>query len=229
MNYNDQNQRHSYDNHTKQNHTNISQQNSREERRSRFVFFARQKAQWNNFCAKTKVRWIRAKKLAKKILHVIMIVHIIVTAVITTIFLLNPLNYWHAYKNPAEMEVLKNADIEARKEMVDAYQRVNRRTDKEKRDEIKRQFEKISGIKDSAKTVTENNFSGAKTVLASSEAQTTTRTVTAYNLVKEQTDNAPCIGAANQNLCYLMREKKMNICASNSHSFGAILKIPGYK
>ncbi len=51
------------------------------------------------------------------------------------------------------------------------------------------------------------------------------RTVTAYTLGRaEETDDSPCIGAYNDNLCELAA-KGVKICASNEFPRGTILKI----
>ena len=48
-----------------------------------------------------------------------------------------------------------------------------------------------------------------------------TRITTAYNAVKEQCDNTPCISASGLNVC----ETAKTICASNEFEFGDILKL----
>lgn len=52
-------------------------------------------------------------------------------------------------------------------------------------------------------------------------------TVTAYNLVKEQTDDRPCEGATGENLCEAL-ENGESICAANFVPFNTILQIDGY-
>lgn len=53
-------------------------------------------------------------------------------------------------------------------------------------------------------------------------------TFTAYNLLKEQTDNTPCIGAGNHNLCELrpiLKEKGISICASRDLPLHTLIYI----
>ena len=217
--YNNFNQKQGQSQNNFDNHTNNQQQPKKQ------GFVARKKAQWDRFIYKIKTIWEKAKKIAGKTLRIIMVVHIIVTAVITTTVFLNPLNHWHAFSNPKEMEILRNAEPETRNEMVESYKRVNQRTEEEKKKEIQKQFNKVSGVEDTVET--KESFNLIKKAHAS-DGNTVVRTMTAYNLAEAQTDGAPCIGAANQNICFLMREKGMNVCASNAYSFGTILKIPGY-
>lgn len=51
-------------------------------------------------------------------------------------------------------------------------------------------------------------------------------TFTAYTLSVEQTDNSPCIGAGNNNLCEL--KKTMNICASRDLPLDTLVYIDGF-
>jgi 3D (Asp-Asp-Asp) domain-containing protein len=54
------------------------------------------------------------------------------------------------------------------------------------------------------------------------------REVTAYNVgVREQTSDAPCIGASGRNLCKLV-EQEAKVCAANFVPLGTILKIEEY-
>ena len=49
------------------------------------------------------------------------------------------------------------------------------------------------------------------------------RTVTAYTLSPEETDDSPCIGAYNDNLCEI--SKTVQVCASNEFKRGTKLKV----
>lgn len=54
------------------------------------------------------------------------------------------------------------------------------------------------------------------------------REVTAYNVgIQEQTSDDPCIGAAGQDLCRLVR-RGVNVCAANFVELGTVLRIEGY-
>jgi len=166
-------------------------------------------------------------RISKKIFYFIMVIYVIISAMITCAVLKNPLNYLYTYQNPEKVEILRDADQQGIEEMINSYLRIDERTEKQRTEEFKKEFEKVSGT---------NSLSIIETAHAASAVETTEsneagiiRTVTAYNLMSGQTDSSPCIGAANQNLCYLMREKKMNVCAAPlSYEFGTIIKIPGY-
>ncbi len=49
------------------------------------------------------------------------------------------------------------------------------------------------------------------------------RTVTAYTLTPEETDDTPCLGAWNDNLCEI--SKTVQVCASNEFKRGTKLKV----
>ena len=51
-------------------------------------------------------------------------------------------------------------------------------------------------------------------------------TFTAYTLSVEETDQSPCIGSNNNNLCELRKE--MNICASRDLPLDTLIYIQGY-
>lgn len=54
------------------------------------------------------------------------------------------------------------------------------------------------------------------------------REVTAYNVgVRRQTSREPCIGAAGQNICRLVR-RGFKVCAANFVDPGSVLNIEGY-
>ena len=186
---------------------------------------ARKKAQAARFVAKTKARWEQVKKTSRKVLYFSMVFYVIVSAIITYVVLTNPMNHWYAYQNPEKLEILRNADPEEMKGVFDSYKRVDERNIKERKEDFGETYDPISMTEPREITIA-NDWELVPTAHAASK--TTVRIVTAYNLVPEQTDNTPCVGAANQNLCYLMREKGMNVCAANRYKFGTILKIPGY-
>ena len=191
-------------------------------------FVARKKWQLNRLTKKTRVGLEQAKKTSKKVLYFIMVFHIIISAIITSIVLISPLNHWYAHQNPEKIKTLRNANPQEVDEMLNSYKRVDERTTEERKKEVEKQFQEVSdaiipGIK-TAQAVAP--ISAVETTAIS--GATIFRDVTAYNLVPGQTDDSPCIGAANQNLCYLMRTKKMNVCASNAYEFGTILRIPDY-
>jgi len=182
----------------------------------------------------TKAMWTKFKlsvknfvRISKKIFHFIMVIYVIISAIITFEVSQNPLNYLYTYQNPEKVEILRDADPQGIEEMINSYLRIDERTEKQRKDEFEKEFEKVSGT---------NNLSIVETAQAASPVETTesneagiVRKVTAYNLMSGQTDDSPCVGAANQNLCYLMRVKKMNVCAAPlSYAFGTIVKIPGY-
>lgn len=51
--------------------------------------------------------------------------------------------------------------------------------------------------------------------------------VTAYNTVVAQTDNTPCVGARNFNVCEALGRGE-RICAANWVPLGTKLAVPGY-
>ena len=56
-------------------------------------------------------------------------------------------------------------------------------------------------------------------------------TFTAYNLLVAQTDDSPCIGAGNNNLCELkpiLKEQNKTICASRDLPLDTEIYIDGY-
>ncbi|MCK5591251.1 MAG: hypothetical protein KAI72_04780 [Candidatus Pacebacteria bacterium] len=193
----------------------------------------KKKMEWKEFVQKTKHDWANFKmsvrsfiKTSKKVFRFVMVFYVIASAVITATVLNNLSDYVYTYKNSGEIEVLRKADPEAKTKMLDAYKRVESRTEEIKQEEIEKQFNQVSEKTDTPQKAA---ISLVKTAYAEeTNSASVVRTVTAYNLVPEQTDNTPCIGTANQNLCYLMRTKKMNVCASSAYKFGTIIKIPGY-
>ena len=187
------------------------------------------KAQATRFVAKTKVRLEQAKKTSKKVLYFAMMFYVIISAIITSVFLTSPLNHLYTYKNSENVETLRNATSYEVDEMINSYKRVDERTTEERKNEIEKQFQEVSDATNlGIKTAQAAAPTSTVEIITVEEASTVRRDVSAYNLVVGQTDGSPCIGAAGQNLCYLMRTKKMNVCAANRYKFGTVLKIPGY-
>ncbi len=168
------------------------------------------------FKQETKVRWIKFKlsvknfvRTSKKVFRFIMVIYVIASAIITANVLIEATDSFFM--------------------MLDAYGRVESRTENIKKEEIEKEFQGVSDAKSVSGIKAAQAATPALAVKTTAVSEVSTvRKVSAYNLVPEQTDSSPCIGAANQNLCYLMRVKKMNVCAANRYEFGTILKIPGY-
>ncbi len=198
----------------------------------------RKKKTLKEFKQETKARWMMFKlsvksfvKTSKKVFRFVMVAYVIISAIITSVVLTNPLNHWYTKKNPEKIEILRNATSYEVDEMINSYKRVDERTTEERKNEIEKQFQEVSDATiPGIKTAHAAPVSPAVETTAVNEASGTLHPLTAYNLVPGQTDSSPCIGAANQNLCYLMREKKMNVCAAPlSYPFGTIIRIPGYE
>ena len=191
---------------------------------------AQKKAQWNRFVVKTKVKLEQAKKTSEKVLHFSMMFYLFISTVITSVVLTNPLNHWYTERNPEKIEILRKANPQEVDEMINSWKRVDERTTEERKNEIEKQFKEVSDATIPGIKTARAALDPAVEITAVNEASGALHPLTAYNLVPGQTDSSPCIGAANQNLCYLMREKKMNVCAAPlSYPFGTIIRIPGYK
>ena len=170
------------------------------------------------FKQEIKIRWTKFQlsfksfvKTSKKVFRLIMVLYVIVSAIITATVLID-----------------LSEDVST---MLDAYKRVEMRTENIKKEEIEKEFQEVSdatvpGIKTAQATSTP--VLAVETAVKNGVGIITE--VTAYSLVPEQTDSTPCVGAANQNLCFLMREKKMNVCAAPlSYPFGTIIEISKYR
>lgn len=196
-------------------------------------FIASKKWQWDRFVKKTRLKLKQVKKTSKKVLYFSMVFYVIISAIITSIVLINPLGHWYTYKNSENVETLRKANPREVDEMLSSWKRVDERTTEERKEEIEKQFKEVSDATNNLgliNTAQAAPVSPAVETTAVNEASGTLHPLTAYNLVPGQTDSSPCIGAANQNLCYLMREKKMNVCAAPlSYPFGTVIKIPGYE
>ena len=221
MNQNNQNQNRSQNGIT---HTNFNNQVKKP------GIVAQKKAQWNRFVVKTKVKLEQAKKTSEKVLHFSMMFYLFISTVITSVVLTNPLNHWYTERNPEKIEILRKANPQEVDEMINSWKRVDERTTEERKNEIEKQFKEVSDATIPGIKTARAALDPAVEITAVNEASGALHPLTAYNLVPGQTDSSPCIGAANQNLCYLMREKKMNVCAAPlSYPFGTIIRIPGYE